>query len=105
MLGGLAGVADRSISDPLVQVGPAVPHRARRDLDEVRATAAMPPVLQSPDGVAQDRRGFAFVDEVRMFDVELVCWLHFWFLARGWRCVCKIKDDRRTARKIVAENT
>lgn len=104
MLGCLAGVADRAVCDPLFQIGAAVADRAGRDFYKVWAAAAMPPVLQGAHRVAQDRRGFTFVNELRVLSVGLGFRLHFWFLTRGWRCVCETKDDWRTARKIVATN-
>lgn len=62
MLDGLAGVADRAIRDPFVQIGATVTDRAGRDFHKIRPTAAMPPILQGADGVTKDRRRFAFVD-------------------------------------------
>ena len=71
MSGGLACVADRAIRNPLVQVSTAVTYRARRNLDEIRPPATVPPVLQGTDGVAKDRRGFAFVHELVRFLIGL----------------------------------
>lgn len=63
MLDGLAGVANSAGCDPFFQIRTAVADRARRNFYKVRPTATVPPVLESADRIAKDRRGFAFIYE------------------------------------------
>lgn len=58
---GLRGICYDAILDPLGEIRTAIPDGAAGHFNKERPAASVSPVLQCADGIAKDRRRFAFV--------------------------------------------